>query len=154
GQERRREQDRGSAGAGKSTLNRLELTPADADKRARYKKIVMDEKAVDELLVDLYIQSQSAAPEAIVLDLDATDDPVHGNQEGRFFHGYYGHYCYLPLYIFCGDFLLCARLRPSNRDASTGCVEELARIVSQIRQAWPEVKITIRGDAGFCREEL
>jgi hypothetical protein len=86
--------------------------------------------------------------------LDATDDPVHGNQEGRFFHGYYGHYCYLPLYIFCGDFLLCARLRPSNIDASAGSREELERIVVQIRQAWPEVKITIRGDSGFCREEL
>ena len=114
GTDRRRAQDQGKAGAGKSTLNRLELTPADADAKARYKKIVMDEKAVDELLVNLYLQSQSAAPEQIVLDLDATDDPVHGNQEGRFFHGYYGAYCYLPLYIFIAEQLVCARLRSSN----------------------------------------
>jgi len=154
GQERRREQDRGSAGAGKSTLNRLELTPADADERARYKKIVMDEKAVDALLVDLYIQSQSPAPEQIVLDVDATDDPVHGNQEGRFFHGYYGAYCYLPLYIFIGEQVVCARLRSSNIDASAGAVEEVARIVEQLRQVWPQVRIIVRADSGFCRDQL
>jgi len=154
GQERRREQDRGSAGAGKSTLNRLELTPAHADERARYKKIVMDEKAVDELLVNLYIQSRSTAPEQIVLDLDATDDPVHGNQEGRFFHGYYGAYCYLPLYIFIGEQLVCARLRSSNIDASAGAVEEVARIVEQIRRVWPQVRIIVRADSGFCRDKL
>jgi Transposase DDE domain group 1 len=154
GQQRRREQDRGSAGAGKSTLNRLELTPADADERARYKKIVMDEKAVDELLVNLCIQSQPRAPKQIVLDLDATDDPVHGNQEGRFFHGYYGAYCYLPLYIFMGEQLVCARLRSSNIDASAGAVEEVARIVEQLRRVWPEVQIIVRADSGFCREKL
>ena len=154
GQERRREQDRGSAGAGKSTLNRLELTPADADQRARYKKIVMDEKAVDELLVNLYMQSQAQAPEQIVLDLDATDDPVHGQQEGRFFHGYYRAYCYLPLYIFIGEQLVCARLRSSNIDASAGSVEEVARIVKQLRQVWPQVRIILRADSGFCRDQL
>jgi Transposase DDE domain group 1 len=153
GQERRREQDRGSAGAGKSTLNRLQMTPADADERARYKKIV-DEKAVDALLVDLYIQSQSPAPEQIVLDVDATDDPLHGNQEGRFFHGYYGAYCYLPLYIFVGEQLVCARLRSSNIDASAGAVEEVARIVEQLRQVWPQVRIIVRADSGFCRDQL
>jgi Transposase DDE domain group 1 len=93
-------------------------------------------------------------PEEIVLGLDATDDPLHGHQEGRFFHGYYGHYCYLPLYIFAGDHLLGARLRPSNLDASAGCVEEVGRIVARIRKAWPEVRITLRADSGFCREEL
>jgi hypothetical protein len=154
GQERRREQDRGTAGAVKSTLNRLELTPADADERARYKKIVMDEKAVDELLVNLYIQSQPQAPEEIVLDLDATDDPVHGNQEGRFFHGYYGAYCYLPLYIFIGDQLVCARLRTSNIDAAAGAVEEVERIVEQLRRVWPQVRIIVRADSGFCRDKL
>jgi DDE family transposase len=154
GRERRREQDRGSAGAGKSTLNRLELTPADADEQARYKKIVMDEKAVDELLVNLYIQSQPQAPKQIVLDLDATDDPVHGNQEGRFFHGYYGAYCYLPLYIFIGDQLVCARLRSSNIDASAGAVEEVERIVEQLRRVWPQVRIIVRADSGFCRDKL
>lgn len=154
GQERRRGQDRGSAGAGKSTLNRLELTPADADEQARYKKIVMDEKAVDELLVNLYIQSQARAPEQIVLDLDATDDPVHGNQEGRFFHGYYGAYCYLPLYIFIGEQVVCARLRSSNIDASAGAMEEVARIVEQLRRVWPQVRIIVRADSGFCRDKL
>src|SRR4029077_15870467 len=157
GQGRGGEEERerlGCGAAGKSTLNRLELTPADADERARYKKIVMDEKAVDELLVNLYIQSQSAAPEAIVLDLDATDDPVHGNQEGRFFHGYYGAYCYLPLYIFIGEQLVCARLRSSNIDASAGAVEEVARIVEQLRRVWPQVRIIVRADSGFCRDKL
>src|SRR2546426_7608446 len=90
-------------------------------------------------------EAHELAPAEIILDLDATDDAVHGNQEGRFFHGYYGHYCYLPLYIFCGEHLLCARLRPSNIDASAGGLEEVERIVAQIRQAWPEVKITLRG---------
>jgi hypothetical protein len=154
GESRVRERDRGKALAGKSTLNRLELTKAVVEDKERYKKIALDQEAVDRLWVELFIEAHAKPPAEIVLDLDATDDPVHGHQEGRFFHGYYGHYCYLPLYIFCGDFLLCARLRPSNIDASAGCVEELARIVAQMRQVWPEVKITIRGDSGFCREEL
>jgi hypothetical protein len=154
GEHRRREQDRGKAGAGKSTLNRLELTPADAKSDARYKKIVMDEAAVDELLVDLYIQAQPRQPKQIVLDLDATDDPVHGEQEGRFFHGYYGCYCYLPLYIFADEHLLCARLRPSNIDASAGSLEEVQRIVKRLRFTWPEAKIILRADSGFCRDGL
>ena len=140
--------------AGKSTLNRLELTPATASAKARYKKIVADHAAVDRLFVDVFLAAHPQAPQQIILDLDATDDPLHGNQEGGFFHGYYGHYCYLPLYIFCGEFLLGARLRPSNIDASAGSVEELQRIVKQIRAAWPEVRILVRGDSGFCREEL
>ena len=98
--------------------------------------------------------THDAAPEEIVLDLDATDDLIHGNQEGRFFHAYYGNYCYLPLYIFSGEHLLCARLRRSNIDGCDGAVEELTRIVSQIRQVWPDVKIIIRADSGFCREDL
>jgi len=120
----------------------------------RYKKIALEEAAVDRLLVEVFLQVHREPRQEIVLDLDATDDPVHGNQEGRFFHGYYGHYCYLPLYIFCGDFLLGAHLRPSNLGTSAGCVEELERIVAQIRAAWPEVRIMVRGDSGFCREEL
>lgn len=154
GEHRRREQDRGKAGAGKSTLNRLELTPADVKPEARYKKIVMDEAAVDALLVDLYIQSQARQPKRIVLDLDATDDPVHGEQEGRFFHGYYGCYCYLPLYIFIDEHLVCARLRPSNIDASAGALEEVQRIVKRLRFTWPEVQIILRADSGFCRDAL
>lgn len=154
GKERRRERDRGKACAGRNTLNRLELTPADADENQRYKKIVMDESAVDRVLVELFVQGEGQAPEQIVLDLDATDDPVHGQQEGRFFHGYYNEYCYLPLYIFCGEYLLCARLRPSNIDASAGALEEIERIVAQIRQVWPEVQIILRGDSGFCRDQI
>jgi hypothetical protein len=140
--------------AGKSTLNRLELTGETASQKERYKKIVLDHGAVDRLLVDVFLQAHQQVPKEIILDLDATDDPLHGKQEGRFFHGYYGHYCYLPLYIFCGEFLLCARLRSSNMDASAGSVEELQRIVEQIRSAWPGVRMVVRGDSGFCREEL
>ena len=154
GEQRRREQDRGKAGAGKSTLNRLELTPANAKPDARYKKVVMDEAAVDRLLVDLYIQSQPRQPKRIVVDLDATDDPLHGGQEGRFFHGYYGCYCYLPLYIFIEEHLVCARLRPSNIDASAGALEEVQRIVKRLRFTWPEADIVLRGDSGFCRDEI
>ena len=155
GETRIRKQDKGKAMAGKSTLNRLELTsacPTEAERR--YKKIIMKEDEIDRLFVDVFLQAQTEAPDEIILDVDATDDPLHGNQEGRFFHGYYMNYCYLPLYIFCGEFLLCARLRPSNIDASEGTVEELERIVGQIRDAWPEVKIIVRGDSGFCREKI
>jgi hypothetical protein len=154
GEQRRREQDRGKALASSSTLNRLELTPAHADSGARYKKIVADQDGLDRALVEHFIQSHAQAPAEIWLDLDATDDPLHGHQEGRFFHGYYGHYCYLPLYITCGEHVLCARLRQSNIDAADGSVEELTRIVAQLRAAWPKVRIIIRGDSGFCREEI
>lgn len=140
--------------AGKSTLDRLELTQETASRKERYKKIVLHHGAVDRLLVEVFLQAHREAPKEIILDLDATDDPLHGQQEGRFFHGYYGDYCYLPLYIFCGEFLLCARLRPSNIDASAGSAEELQRIVEQIRSSWSQVRIVVRGDSGFCREEL
>jgi hypothetical protein len=154
GQTRQRRRDRGKALAGKSTLNRLELTPAGADEDSRYKKITCNTHAVDQLLVTLFLQAHRQPPERIVLDLDATDDPIHGHQLGRFFHGYYKTYCYLPLYIFCGDHLLCARLRPSDIDASAGALKQLKRIVAQIRAAWPQVKIVVRADSGFCREEI
>ena len=136
--------------AGKSTLNRLEL----AGRSARYHKIGYSAEAIDSLLVNIYLESHAAPPERIVLDLDATDIPIYGHQPERFFHGYYDGYCYLPLYIFAGDQLLCARLRPSNQDASAGAVEEVARIVAQIRRRWPKVKIVLRADSGFCRDEL
>jgi hypothetical protein len=154
GLSRVRARDRGKALAGKSTLNRLELTPAESGPGARYKKITVRPEAIDDLLVTLFVEAYERPPRQIVLDVDATDDPLYGNQEGRFFHGYYRHYCYLPLYVFCGEHLLCARLRPSNIDASAGTREELERIVDQIRSHWPEVKILVRGDSGFCREEL
>jgi hypothetical protein len=137
--------------AGKSTLNRLELSDGTPN---RYKKITFWKDGIDELLVKVFVESHAAAPEEIVLDVDATDLPLHGEQEGRFFHGYYDSYCYLPLYIFCGDQILCARLRQSNSDAAAGSLAEIQRIVAQLRAAWPEVKIVLRGDSGFCRNEL
>lgn len=137
--------------AGKSTLNRLELGSGQPD---RYKKITFWKDAIDELLVKLFVESHQQAPEQIILDVDTTDLPLHGQQEGRFFHGYYDCYCYLPLYIFCGEHVLCARLREANHDAAFGSRQEIERIVAQIRMAWPSVKIILRGDSGFCRNEL
>jgi hypothetical protein len=151
GNDRRHEQDRGKPLAGKSTLNRLEWG---AVKQDRYRKITVDEGAVDSFFVEMFLTAHEQAPAEIIVDLDATDDPLHGQQEGRFFHGYYGGYCYLPLYIFCGTHLLCARLRRSDADASTGSVAEVERITAQIRQSWPEVHIILRADSGFAREEL
>ena len=141
--------------AGKSTLNRLELTPAGAHLKSRYKKIVARHRDIEDFFVDVFLKlHKKKRPKRIVLDLDATDDPLHGHQLGRFFHGYYKSYCYLPLYIFCGSHLLCAKLRPSDIDASAGSVKQLDRIVQQIRKRWPKVKIVIRGDSGFCREKI
>ncbi len=137
--------------AGKSTLNRLELSRPIA---SRYKKISYDAAAIEALFVDLFLDAHGAPPKQIVLDLDATDDPLHGHQEGRFFHGYYDTYCYLPLYVFCGRHLLAAKLRPSNIDASAGAAEEIGRIVGQIRARWPLVRILLRADSGFAREAL
>jgi len=138
--------------ASKSTLCRLERTESEGAARDRYKKIRYDEEAIDRLLVDLFLESHERPPGPIVLDLDATDTPLHGRQEGRFFHGFYDHYCYLPLYIFCGDQLLAVRLRQANQDASAGSLEEVERIVQQIRARWPRVRIILRADSGFCRE--
>ena len=137
--------------AGKSTLNRMELGAGTKD---RYKKITFWKEAVDELLVKLFLESHETAPAEIILDIDTTDLPLHGKQEGRFFHGYYDNYCYLPLYIFCGEQVLCARLREANHDAAFGSLQEIQRIVAQIRAAWPAVKIILRGDSGFCRNQL
>jgi len=133
GMNRKSELDRGKPLAGKSTLNRLELTPAEATAKSPYKKIVVSPESIDNLFVDIFLESQATVPHQIVLDVDATDDPLHGNQEGRFFHGYYKAYCYLPLYIFCGEHLLCARLRTAGNDAAAGTVAEVERIVERIR---------------------
>ena len=138
--------------AGKSTLNRLEHAPA--GEPTRYHKIGHDGAAIERLFVELFLDAHRAPPVEIVLDLDATDDPLHGQQEGRFFHGYYGCYCYLPLYVFCGDHLLVAKLRRSSIDASAGAVEEIARLVAQIRARWPETQIILRANSGFAREAL
>ena len=154
GAERARARDRGHALAGKSTLNRLEGTPADATAAARYKKIVYDGAAIEALFVAAFLDAHPTPPAEVVLDLDATDDPLHGQQEGRFFHGYYRAYCYLPLYIFAGDFLLCAKLRTADGDGAVGAVEEVARIVGQLRARWPRVPIVLRADSGFAREAL
>jgi hypothetical protein len=154
GEAREKRRDRGFPLAGSSTLNRLELGTPDSAAEDRYKRIAADPDALDRLLVDLFLESHKKPPKEIWLDLDATDDPLHGHQEGRFFHGYYRCYCYLPLYIFCGEHLLCARLRSSNRDGAAGSVEELARIVGQIRSRWPKTRIVIRGDSGFCRDAI
>jgi hypothetical protein len=137
--------------AGKSTLNRMELGTGI---NSRYKKITFWKEAMDDLLVKVFLEAHPTAPAQIVLDVDTTDLPLHGKQEGRFFHGYYDSYCYLPLYVFCGEQLLCARLREANHDASFGCLDEIRRMVGQIRAAWPDVKIVLRGDSGFCRNEL
>jgi Transposase DDE domain group 1 len=137
--------------AGKSTLNRVELSRPEP---TRYHKVSHDPAAIEMLFVDLFVEAHRRAPAQIILDLDATDDPLHGHQEGRFFHGYYDGYCYLPLYVFCGRHLLAARLRRSNIDASAGAVEEIARIVARIRRRWPRTRILLRGDSGFAREAL
>jgi hypothetical protein len=137
--------------AGKSTLNRLELSRLEP---TRYHKISHNPIAIKRLLVEQFLEGHERAPSQIILDLDATDDPVHGNQEGRFFHGYYDCYCYLPLYVFCGRHLLAAKLRLASMDAASGAVEEVARIVAQIRRRWPQVRILVRADSGFAREEL
>jgi Transposase DDE domain group 1 len=154
GEKRIRARDRGKALAGKSTLNRLELTPVRANARSRYKKIVAHLDSMQAFLVEAFLQQYLLPPARLVLDVDATDNPLHGHQLGRFFHGYYDAYCYLPLYIFCGDHPLLALLRPSNIDTSTGALKHLIRIIGRIRQAWPGVQIVLRGDSGFCREHL
>jgi hypothetical protein len=137
--------------AGKSTLNRLELSRPEP---SRYHKIGHDGAAIEALPVALFLEAHGRVPDQIILDLDATDDPLHGDQEGRFFHGYYDCYCYLPLYVFCGRHLLAAKLRPANIDASAGAIAQVERIVRQIRCRWPLVRILLRADSGFAREEL
>ena len=153
GELRNRKSDRGKPLAGKSTLHRLERTPSKGP-QGRYRKISEDPAAMDALLLDVFVEAHAEPPEEVILDVDATDDPLHGKQEGRFFHGYYKRYCFLPLYVFCGEHLLCARLRTSDRGAAHGVVPELARIVGRLREAWPQVRITVRGDSGFCNDEV
>ena len=154
GESRSREQDRGKSTAGKSTLNRLELTPRNATKESRYKKIVCDAGKVDNLFVDVFLESFKRPPRLLIIDLDATDIPLYGKQEGRHYHGYYDDYCYLPLCIFCGEHLLVSRLRESDIDGSLGALDESKRLVSRIREVWPRVKIILRADSGFARDNL
>ena len=154
GQDRLHPRDRGKPLAGKSTLNRLELTPVRANAASRYKKIVGHLDAMQRFFVESFVQQQVVPPVRMVLDLDSTDFPLHGHQLGRFFHGYYDAYCYLPLYIFCGDHPLLALLRPSNIDNTTGLLKHLARLVARLRELWPDVVIVVRADSGFCRDHL
>lgn len=140
--------------ASPSTLNRLELTPAEVKDDERYRKVVYKPGEIEDLFVDVFLDTTAAAPKELILDLDATDDPIHGTQEGRFFHGYYGNYCYLPLYIFAGDHLLCAKLRKSDIDASAGALEEVRRIVARIRARWPQTRLVLRADSGFARDAI
>lgn len=152
GKNRHRKSDEGKALASSSTLNRLELTPFGANAQSRYKKVVYHPDRFEALLVDLFLDSFNKAPKEIILDFDATDDPIHGDQEGRFFHGYYKCYCYLPLYVTCGDQLLAAKLRTSDRDGADGSTELLTYLVERIHARWPEVNIVVRADSGFCRD--
>lgn len=147
-------QDEGAMPAGKSTLNRLELGRGASSETDRYKRIEWDEGKIREFFVDAVLDSYAAAPDEIVIDFDATDDPIHGEQEGRFFHGFYDEYCYLPLYAFCGEQLLAAVLRPADQDAAAGVVELFAFLHERIRSRWPHTRIIVRGDSGFCRDPL
>src|SRR5262245_31583469 len=154
GADRLHRRDRGKALAGKSTPNRPELTPPDATAASRSQEIVACPAAIERLFVDLFLQAHRQPPAQVVLDLDATDDPLHGHQEGRLFHGYYKEFCYLPLYIFWGEQLLAAKLGTADNDASSGTAAELERIIPQMRAAWPRVRMVLRADGGFCREEI
>jgi len=154
GNDRKRKRDKGNALAGKSTLNRLELTKEETAQTDRYKKIVYAGAKIEELFVRVFLASRKEEPEKIILDLDTTDDRIHGTQEGRYYHGYYGDYCYLPLYIFCGEDLLCAKLNTSDKGAGKDAVEEVRRIVKQIRQQWPHTHIILRGDSDFSKDDL
>jgi hypothetical protein len=154
GENRKREEDRGNALAGKSTLNRMELTKADASRDERYKKIAGDETAIENYFIEEWVNSLPENSREVILDPDATDDIIHGNQEGRFFHGYYGNYCYLPLYIFCGNWPIVAKLRTSDIDGSAGTLEEIQKIIQRLRMRFPDIRIIIRADSGFCRDAL
>ena len=154
GEDRRHEEDKGKGLAGKSTLNRLETFRVGTRENQHYKKISCDEKEVERFFVDSFLETQKEAPAEIILDIDATDDPLHGHQQGRFFHGYYDCYCYLPLTIFSSDHLLAAKLNTANLDPGNECLPEVKRVVEQIRESRPKVKIILRGDSGFCREDL
>ena len=151
---RKHERDQGKALAGKSTLNRLETYGVGSHENQKYKKIKYCEESIDQFFVDSFIKTSRKEPKEIILDLDATDDPLHGDQQGKYFHGYYDCYCYLPLYIFCGDQLLCAKLKTANLDPGNESLPDVMRVITQIRTYWPEVKIILRGDSGFCREDL
>jgi hypothetical protein len=154
GKSRKKKRDKAAVLAGHATLNRLESAPAELNPKRPDLKIVHDTAAFEQLFVDLALDAHGTAPRDMILDIDATDDRIHGNQEGRFYHGYYKAYCFLPLYIFWGDHLLSAKLNTSDRASTEGYIEEISRVVGHIRRRWPDVKILIRGDGGFARDGL
>lgn len=155
GQDRPRQRDKGKPLAGKSTLNRLELTGQELDPlEQRYKKITANWKQIRQFFIEMFLQTSQQVGEQIVLDLDGSDDPLHGDQLGKFFHGYYDHYCYYPLFIFCGKHLLAARLRRSNIGDTEGALDELEMIVPRLQEQWPEKQILLRGDSGFSTDDL
>ena len=154
GLNRQRETDKGKALAGKSTLNRLELTPEEVGDDERYKKIIFFDEKIETFFVTTFLDLTEKEPDEIVLDVDATDDPLFGDQEGKYYNGYYDCYCYLPLYIFCNNHLLYAKQKSSSLDASYGTVDALKMIIREIRKRWKNVKILVRGDSGFCRDEI
>ena len=154
GLDRTQEADQGKPLASKATLGRLEHAPLAEEETDRYHQVTASDEKIEDLFVDLFVEDLSKPEEPIVLDLDATHDPLHGDQEGKFFHGFYDCYCYLPLYIFCGDELLCAKLRRSNIDPSEGTLPEVEQIVEGIREKWPEAEIILRADSGFARERI
>ena len=154
GQHRIREEDRGKALAGKSTLNRMELGSNIEAPWDKYKKISLRSQDVDDLFIDIFAESQSPNPDVLIVDLDATNDPLHGQQEGTFFNGYYDQYCYLPLYIFCGDHLLLARLQTSDVDPANAGMIDIRGVVRKLRRKFPKTRLIVRGDSGFCRDEL
>ena len=141
----------GEALASAPTLNRLELS---SHRTGRYHKVHLDAAKAEALLLRFGVQSLRRGQREVMIDLDATDDPLHGKQEGRFFHGYYDSYCYLPLYAFIGDAIVWAQLRTANRDGSDGTVEALVKIVAAVRRRCPRARIVIRADSGFCRDEI
>jgi len=154
GKNRRHKKDRGQPSASASTLGRVERTKEDATDKSRYNKVVCDFDALRDLFVDIFVERMTSSPSVVVLDLDPSDIPLHGTQEERFYHGHYGHYCYLPMYLFCGEHPLAVVLRPSNIDGAKGAADMLGPVVQRLRAQWPSVQIIMRGDSGFCREEL
>lgn len=154
GQNRRQERDRGQPLASASTLGRVERTKKDANEETRYAKVVCDFDALGAVFTDIFIENAGETPTTVTLDLDPSDIPLHGTQEQRFYHGYYGHYCYLPMYLFCGQHPLAVSLRPSNIDGALGAAELVSSVVTRLREKWPQLQVIVRGDSGFCREDL
>ena len=140
--------------AGLSTLNRIELTPSALNDKRPDLKIVHHPEKIQKFFVDTALSLHKTEPKEMILDIDSTDDKIHGKQEGRFYHGYYRSYCFLPLYIFWDEQLLSATLKPANSSSTEDIITEISRVVGHIRERWKKVRIIIRGDSGFARNDL